>query len=329
MRKSAVSGSSLQLFVRVAGGLLTLALLIYVLKKQHLLNHQGWQQILGAVAHIPAWQLLLVLLLMMISRLAVGGRWHVLLRATGAEASLWQSLRLTFAGLFATNFLPTTVGGDVVRLAGALRFKCDSGSCVASLLINRLVGVIGMVLTVPLALPVLCHVGMLGLPSRHGELLQHAVLSTGVAGGWGEKIRRFLTRSCAALAQGMRQPRALGCSLLLTGVHMGCFFTIIYLLLHGMGEQTPYWMVAGLWSVVYFFTLLPISINAYGTQEAAIAIFFQHYAGVSPVHGAALALLMRGFTMLGSLPGALFLPSLLPDVRMMARNSTEERVPVA
>lgn len=329
MSKSAVKHNSLQLIVRIVGSLLTLALLLYVLKKQHLLSHEGWQQIITKVTNIPLWQLLLVFVMMMISRTAVGGRWHVLWRASGAEVSWWQSIRLTYAGLFATNFLPTTVGGDVVRLAGALRYHCDSGACVASLLLDRFVGLAGMVLTVPLALPAIFSSGIVGVAHQHSQLPGAMPLAAGLAGGWQGKIAKFLQRLWAALAQGMRHPRALLQALLFTGVHMVCFFTIMYLLLRGMGEHATYWQVTGLWSVVYFITLIPISINGYGTQEAAITYFFYHYAGVSLTGVAALALVMRALTMLASLPGALFLPSLLPDVRKGAGSSTvTENAPV-
>ena len=233
------------MIVRIVGSLLTLALLLYVLKKQHLLSHEGWQQIITKVTNIPLWQLLLVFVMMMISRTAVGGRWHVLWRASGAEVSWWQSIRLTYAGLFASNFLPTTVGGDVVRLAGALRYHCDSGACVASLLLDRFVGLAGMVLTVPLALPAIFSGGIVGVAHQHSQLPGAMPLAAGLAGGWQGKIAKFLQRLWAALAQGMRHPRALLQALLFTGVHMVCFFTIMYLLLRGMGEHATYWQVTG------------------------------------------------------------------------------------
>ena len=62
----------------------------------------------------------------MVSRLAVAGRWHVLMHSAGTGITPRQSIRLTFAMLFASNFLPTTIGGDVVRYAGAVRLGFDS-----------------------------------------------------------------------------------------------------------------------------------------------------------------------------------------------------------
>jgi len=45
--------------------------------------------------------------------------------------------------------LPTTIGGDVLRLAGAVRLGLSTSLAAASLVVDRLVGMTGMVLMVP------------------------------------------------------------------------------------------------------------------------------------------------------------------------------------
>ncbi len=133
--------------MRIFGTLIALALLVY------LLSQQGWQEIVAAIHQIPLWRLALATVLMFVSRLAVAARWHVLLRAADPKISFRQSLRINFAGLFASNFLPTTIGGDVVRLAGAIQYKLDAATSTASLVVDRLVGMAGMAMMVPFSLP--------------------------------------------------------------------------------------------------------------------------------------------------------------------------------
>ena len=118
-----------------------------------------------------------------------------------------------------------------------------------------------------------------------------------------------------ALKFWVTQPTALVKALAITGVHMVCFFSIISLLFHGLGEDIPFYQVAGLYSFVYIITLLPISINGYGLQEISISYVFSELAGVSFANGVAVALLFRTLTMAASLPGALFLPGILPDAK--------------
>ena len=106
--------------------MLSVGLLVY------LLSQQGWAEIISAARQIAWWRFVLAFILVMISRLAVAGRWHVLMHSAGTGITLRQSMRLTFAMLFASNFLPTTIGGDVVRLAGAIRLGFDQAISVAS-----------------------------------------------------------------------------------------------------------------------------------------------------------------------------------------------------
>ncbi len=350
MSKSAVKNNHLSLIIRLGGSLITLFLLIYVLKKQEHASKMSWHDILSSIFHTPWWIVLVVIVLMFISRLAIAGRWYVLLRAAGGEISCWRSIQLTFAGLFASNFLPTTVGGDVVRLAGALRYKCESGATVASLVLDRLVGMFGMLLALPLMIPIILKSGsfwhsMPAMPVPAHKVPAVAwVMGSVVLGAlfvlllvWlnrREKLRNkivgIFTRIFFALKQGMRHPRSLLCAFMFTGIHMVCFFSIVFLLLQGLQEHTAFGLCAGLWSIVYFVTLLPFSINGWGLQELSITKAFPMVAGVSYAHGLGLALFMRLFTMLASLPGALFLPALLPDVRKAAAPPTPvtENAPV-
>src|SRR4030066_1003485 len=143
---NALTGRFAFLF-RLFGTLLAAVLLVYLLRQQ------GWGEIVAAIQHIPIWRLLLAMGLMMVSRFAVAGRWHVLLRSAGVWIAMGETLRVTFAGLFSTNFLPTTVGGDVVRLAGAMQLKFDMAICAASLIVDRLLGMAGMAIVVPFGLP--------------------------------------------------------------------------------------------------------------------------------------------------------------------------------
>ena len=80
-----------------------------------------------------------------------------------------------------------------------------------------------------------------------------------------------------------------------------------------MKDTLPFWEVAGLWSITYFVTLLPVSINGLGIQEVSIAFLLINIGGVSAQHGLSAAVILRTLIMLASLPGALFLPGLIAN----------------
>ena len=317
-------------FFRAVGTLLALALLVY------LLGQQGWSEIGAAIHQIALWRFLAALALILCSRLAVTGRWYVLLKSGGINVSPWRTLRLTLAGLFASNFLPTTIGGDVVRLAGAIQYQLDGAISTASLIVDRLVGLTSMALFLPFGLPAL--LAWLSSGQNQASFQQAAPALAGFTGllrlpkiVW-KQGSRLTGRLLEALSHWLHQPRALFTSLLFSLLHMLCLFSILTLLLHGMGESISFWLVGGLWSIVYFVTLLPISINGYGVQEISTTLIFSRVGGVSLQSSLTVAVLIRTLLMLGSLPGVAFVPDILAGSRRPAANArpaSEAAIPLS
>ncbi len=304
-------------WLRFIGSGLAAALLIY------LLSQQGWSEIVVAVRQIALWRLILALTLMLISRFAVTARWYILLRSARARVAFPQVLRITFAGLFATNFLPTTVGGDLVRMAGALQMKFDPAVSAASLIVDRVIGMIGMAMAAPFSLPVLVGGGL----SSAGFASPTWALSISPLRRGFEKIYQSvvhgLQRVYLAFRLWLRQPGALALSLAFSWVHMLCLFGIIHLLLGGVGEEMPLWLIGGLYSLVYFVTLLPVSINGYGVQEFSMTLIFSNLGRASVGSGLIVALLFRTLMMTASLPGAAFIPDILSAAR-----ETPAKIPI-
>ena len=284
-------------WLRWLGTILAVGLLIYLLSKQ------GWSEVLSAAAQISWWRFALALVLVMTSRFAVSGRWHVLMHSAGTGITPGQSIRLTFAMLFSSNFLPTTIGGDVVRLAGAIHLGFDQAISLASLVVDRLVGMTGMAMALPFGIPAyLHHVGL--SPVKNALSIPWFMPLK-------EKIQRFLQQLLQALKVWLNKPRSLLGALGFTWVHMLCTFSMVSLLLGGMAEHISFWSVMGLWSATYFVSLLPISINGLGVQELAMTFFYVTLGGISQSSGLTLALLMRLLQMAASLPGAFFIPGIM------------------
>lgn len=307
-------------WLRWLGTLAALVLLLY------LLAQQGWQEIWQAVQQVSWWRLLVACLLMVVSRLAVCGRWHVLLRSAGLPISWPQSMRVTFAGLFASNFLPTTIGGDVVRLAGLAQLRYDTALGTASLIADRLVGMAGMALFLPFGLPSLfasppaagaaaglhsaAWPGAVCGPSRPQPATSHSTSDSTLTLVW-QKTLNWFWRILEALKLWLKRPLGLALALLFTGVHMVCVFSLVALFLQGLNEPLSFFLIGGLYSIAYFITLIPISINGYGLQEISLTFVYSTLAGVSLSSSLTIALLYRTITMLVSLPGAWYAPALL------------------
>jgi glycosyltransferase 2 family protein len=301
--------SRARMTLKIIGTTVALALVVYLLWRQ------GWDQISAVVSQISFGMFALTFVMTLMSRTAVGWRWHVLLRSAGVKISAFRSISLTFAGLFASNFLPTTIGGDVVRLAGVLRSNLDRPVCVASLIVDRLVGMAGMALAIPFILP--------GLPggfflTTAAPFLAGAPVLGELDVPAGSKTRKLLEKSLKllkrlleALSFWIKHPQSLFISLLMSLTHMLLLFGTLWLLLRAMGEPTSFWLIAGMWSLTYFVTLLPISINGLGVQELSMTFLFTQVGGISEPTALTLAFLIRILQMFASLPGAFYLPNVV------------------
>lgn len=281
-----------QLVLQSAGTLLAFLLLLLLLKEE---DGTG---VLVALGQIKPANLLWVALLFAISRFAVTWRWHVLLLSGGIKIHFKDSLALTFMGLFATNFLPTTIGGDVVRLVGVMQMGCDRAVSLASLAADRLIGMAGMVMTVPFGL------------TYSWNVLQNIPIKIFFFARFDKPIA-FFKRTLATFSIWFRKPTSLLAALAFTWIHMICLFGSIYIFVDDLGAHASFWLIAGLWSVTYFITLIPISINGYGVQEVVFTILLSEVVGFVPSVAATIALLIRAYFLLSSLPGAVFLPSIL------------------
>lgn len=278
--------------LQLAGTILAVILLAVLLREE------GWNEILATFSKIETSDLLWVALLFSISRIATVGRWYVLLRSGGVDMRFKDSMALTFTGLFASNFLPTTIGGDVVRLAGAMQMGFDRAVCLASIAADRLIGMLGMSMTLP--------IGLAQSWSLWGTAPASSLTLT-----WFHRPIAFLKRTFSVFGMWLKKPTSLLGSLAFTWIHMLCLFGSIYIFTNDLGNNVSFWMIAGLWSLTYFITQIPISINGYGLQELSFTFFMSNVAGLTPAVGLSVAVLLRAYFILFSLPGALFLPSIM------------------
>ena len=297
------------LLLRGAGTLLALVLLVI------LLYQSGWDEISAALQKISLLTLVLAFGCILISRFFIIARWYVLLRSADVKIPFKDAASLTFTGLFANNFLPTSIGGDVVRLAGAIQMGYDQAVCLASIVADRLTNMVGMWIATPLGLWQVIAVPALGFQA--GALSAHSVA---LAGLW-EKVWGFLRKTLESLTIWVKKPTALlaalGCAL----GNMLFSFSAYYVLIHGLGATLPLWKVIGLFSLAYFVTVVPISVNGYGVSELTITFLLTHFGGISLPVSATVAVLHRMIMMTVSLPGALTLPGVLAR---MDRSKTEK-----
>jgi hypothetical protein len=285
-------GKNRQPIIRTLGSILALVLLIL------LLEEEGDGELFSALRRVSIGYFLVAVAALFVSRLFAASRWHILLRSAGEEIPFLRSIMLTFTGNFSSNFLPTTIGGDMVRLAGAIQSGYDRAICVASLVADRLIGLAGMSAALPFGLIPVFSLGNGVVHSVAVSLL----LQKGVD---------FAKRTFESFSIWLKKPVALILSLFATFGNMAFIYLAIYLLLLGIDHHVSYWLVAGMYTLTYFVTLFPVSINGLGVQELSMTFLLVQLGGLSSSESATIALLTRMLFIITSLPGAFFLSSIL------------------
>jgi glycosyltransferase 2 family protein len=281
-----------QTVIRAVGSILALALLIVLIREE------GDGQLFSALRRVSIGYFLAAVVALIISRMFAATRWHILLQSAGVKIPFLRSIMLTFTGNFSSNFLPTTIGGDVVRLAGAMQLGYDRAVCVASLVADRLIGLAGMSFALPL--------GLIPVFSISNGATQSIAFSALI-----QKVVDFAKRTFESFSIWLKKPVALSGSMLATFGNMIFIYLAVYLLLLGIDHHVSYWLVAGLYTLTYFVTLVPISINGLGVQELSMTFLLAQLGGLTSSESATVALLTRALFIITSLPGAFFLPSIL------------------
>ncbi len=294
--------------IRWTGTIVAFGLVIW------LLSRQDWGELWTDIQKVGWWRFGAAFLLMMVSRIAITLRWHALLRGSGAQVPVKTSFRITFAGLFANNFLPSTIGGDVVRLAGAVPAGIDGALAAASLVMDRLVGMSGMAAFLPFGLPQLLAYRAENLSGklRTSPLFAFAAApESSRVGKLVNKVKSLVKRVWDSIIIWVRKPQTLILPFIFTLIHMLALFAQFGVILDGLNDHLSIWTIGGLWAIVYFVTLVPVSINGLGVQELTTTFAFAVLGGITEPHSLTLALLYRVLMMGASLPGALFIGGML------------------
>jgi glycosyltransferase 2 family protein len=250
-------------------------------------------------------------------------RWIALLCPIDREArpALPSLVRLFFVSTFAGTFLPASVGGDIVRAYGLSRLRVGSGQAVASVLMDRLLGVISILL-----------VGIAGLVfARAGDLASTRAIAipmamATIASALAASVVFSDRAAQAAQAIAERLPiaafRRIGGELargtraydhhhgVLVNVLAGSIAVQLlriaqaYCLGRALGLDAAFATYVTFIPLILLVMLLPVSINGIGPSQAAFVWFFAR-AQVSAPEAFALSVLFVALGVVGNLPGGL------------------------
>jgi uncharacterized membrane protein YbhN (UPF0104 family) len=256
------------------------------------------------------------LLLLLLQNLVLSARWRQIVTRCGANLPLPQAFRFTMIGTFFSQTLPSSVGGDAVRI-WLLGKRTNWRVAAYSVFLDRVVGVVALAALVVACLP--WTLALIRDPVGRGALLliglgfiAAGIVFVGLAWQRLRILQRWsATRHLAAVATVaaaiLRSPRALafifGLSIvihLMTALAGWCAA-------HAVGAEMPVVYSLFLIPPVIMVTVLPISIAGWGLREGAMVAAFS-YAGLPQADGLIVSLLFgAGFLVIGIIGGLVWI----------------------
>ena len=242
-------------------------------------------------------------------------RWWVILRATGIDIPVRDVARYMMTGLFLNQPLPSTVGGDAVRIWLLHRRNVPISEAVRGILLDRVLALVGLLLLILATQPFFVAITgeWVSAGVFAGLLL---VLLGGLFAGaaFGERIARLpLNRVASSLVDVLittrtfvQSPRRTVWPLVLTIAAFIIMATVVFALGRGLGVGVTYWQYLVLCPPVFLLSALPISIAGWGVREGAMVVVLG-YVSVPLDEAFALSVALGLTVLVGSLPGGLFL----------------------
>jgi glycosyltransferase 2 family protein len=95
--------------------------------------------------------LLIAFMIFFVIHIVLLSRWIIFLRALALRVRLWDAARFFLMGLFGNLFLPSAIGGDIIKIVGLCRSSSEKPKVIASVLLDRLSGFAAIVLVAAVA----------------------------------------------------------------------------------------------------------------------------------------------------------------------------------
>ena len=266
----------------------------------------------AAIARVPLSRFLAVLLGYLLAHTLGIAKWRMVVNAAGAELDFATSAQCYLGGLFGTLFLPSIVGGDVIRLAVGLRRSPKPAAVLAGNLVDRFLDVAAQAGLALVGLSLLSD----SVPEQFEESVENGLLwaAGGVVvlfataillrrrllGGRSVRFRRRLARLRHAFRSVSRRRHVL-----VLGWLAGTLIQTVFLVLTartamycGLVLPLRVWLFA--WPLAKLAAVLPLTQGGIGVREAALVVLLAPFGAPGPLVLAA-GLIWEGIIIAGGL----------------------------
>ena len=270
---------------------------------------------------LPSWGsatvgwLTLSCLLLLLQPALIAMRWRRLLNTFGPPMTSSEAMRITWISVFANQFLPASVGGDVVRVLISRRKGWLLSDAIMSILFDRGLALLGLFILIALLGPFL-----VGTEQRQvaffliGGLAIVGVVGLGFTNMLLPAVQRWASGRASLhryvsllekLQVLLRSPSTLAVALGLSiAVHLLSFFALAAIA-YSFGVRIPLFNLLALGGLITLAHILPISIAGWGVRDAATVLLLST-SGVETSVALSISVLLGVGYAVASIPGALF-----------------------
>jgi uncharacterized protein (TIRG00374 family) len=221
-------------------------------------------------------------------------RWSLLLKAQGLVFSFRKLISSFLVATFFNNFLPSNIGGDVVRIADTAPAAGSKTLATTVVLLDRGIGLLGLVLMAAIGATVGPRLGDAAGAVGASVLWAGFIIATAIATVallfpatftrllhplrllHAEWVDERLARLIAALSRFRNAPGALGgCfagAVVVQTVLVGFYLAIA----HSMRIPIGFAELAVIVPVTFIVQMIPLSMNGFGIREATFGFYFTH-----------------------------------------------------
>lgn len=287
---------NLRTILKWLGTLITIFLFYWLIRRQN------WETILSTFQSLSVYMILIVWLLFTFRIIIRSFRWYILLSFAKIRIPFFESLKLIFLGVFTSNFLPSTIGGDGIRFLSLLKFEKDRSLALSSIIIDRLVNVVAMISLLPI--PFFVFYG------NSTNIFDMKVIGSSVFVGLTNRLNHWRISGREWIKKNqfwLQSPKVLLSGVFISWIAIFVDFLGTWVIAINLGMPIKYYQVGGVTIIAYLVTLIPISINGYGIREVTITTLYT-FLGFSTEAAISLAIITTMINLSASLIGALWLP---------------------
>ncbi|MGB7946912.1 MAG: lysylphosphatidylglycerol synthase transmembrane domain-containing protein [Candidatus Binatia bacterium] len=298
----------------------------------YLFSRVHWEEVWSHIKQADPLYLFLYIILAFVGILVSSLKWLVLARSHGMSPPLSALVSLYMVGYFFNNFLPTSIGGDVIRGHALGKMYTKQAEAMASVFVERFSGYTALILFAVLALfidPALRDDIRIVAPIVFAVLAYVAIVGALVNSSWLEiGARRFptnmiqkLLRKIRAFQQAIHMYAHERTTLLVAGLYSILFYfvSVVVVYVGCLTVQAPV-SFANLVTVVpvlLIMLMIPFSFGGLGLQEWAF-YFVLEIVGVPAAAGLSLGLLFRARSLGFGLIGGMIYPFVTPVDSLLA-----------